>query len=873
MRHAWPFVDRASEIDSALGVLAGNRGGVILFGPAGVGRTALQQAIIDRLDHQRVQVITIRLTENIAYLRGDGFRALLTRSAIRDGGLSTAIEESLRRVRADDRQVILSVDDLHRIDETSAVLLYLLVTDGAARLVANARLDQPMPPTLASLWREDRVRTIPVGRLSDERLRGLLDQAAGAALAEETATRLISLADGDLVVLRENLEALLHAGRLTPSSNGLRWSGDPTDLVTDTIRTHAKRFAALAPQPRAVVALTALAEPVGVAPVTTLTSSEAVRTALADGLIAAEHHQRRLSLRVTRPVVRVAIRQSLDAHECWTLLTGLAEVITGYGARRADDLSRLARWHLDHGVRVGPIALTHAAGVAFDAHDLPTAARLSAAALAEGAGFDALDLRANTMAYLGDERGALELLDRHADLPATPEQRLRWHLTRSVISFVMMDDTTTIDRLRRAAEELGPAAREILLSLVGCMLAALGDHTAGEAALRDAVREGHSAIAALHAEAMLIALGVLRGVPGQAEALPRLHQSAAPHYQRWPTLSGLVEFARWKITLATGIVVESRVVTGNRSARFLPLVNTQSMLIQAITQRHAGDLRAALDTARQAGRMAAAGSQTFIGPAAAETARVAALLGDRHTARAAMMDCDRAARATTAMFAHLTELARIQVAALDEDLSTAITVAERTVRRLRAQGLAGIETAALHALVRLGTRSQEVVDRAHELAERTAEPLHALIAEHAAAVYRHDPDGLRSVAIGFHELGMLVYALEATAQRFRILWDRRAVGVGRVADELVTALSACPALGVPALRLSPPRLTPRRWQVAELAAAGVSTTRIAALLHIEEKTVESHLYRIYPAMSVPNRTELPGIVRLAHHLRWRVPTD
>ncbi|MFF4615955.1 AAA family ATPase [Nonomuraea jabiensis] len=84
-------------------------------------------------------------------------------------------------------------------------------------------------------------------------------------------------------------------------------------------------------------------------------------------------------------------------------------------------------------------------------------------------------------------------------------------------------------------------------------------------------------------------------------------------------------------------------------------------------------------------------------------------------------------------------------------------------------------------------------------------------------------------------------------------WARRAHGELRAAGE-----SAEPARG-PALDV----LTPQELRIAGLVADGLSSKEIAAQLFLSPRTVEYHLYKIYPKLGIGTRTELARAV-LAH---------
>lgn len=55
-------------------------------------------------------------------------------------------------------------------------------------------------------------------------------------------------------------------------------------------------------------------------------------------------------------------------------------------------------------------------------------------------------------------------------------------------------------------------------------------------------------------------------------------------------------------------------------------------------------------------------------------------------------------------------------------------------------------------------------------------------------------------------------------------------------------------------------LTPREWEIAELAAGGGSSRDIARRLVLSVRTVEGHLYRIYAKLGLAGRDELAAVI-------------
>src|SRR5262249_33483072 len=54
-------------------------------------------------------------------------------------------------------------------------------------------------------------------------------------------------------------------------------------------------------------------------------------------------------------------------------------------------------------------------------------------------------------------------------------------------------------------------------------------------------------------------------------------------------------------------------------------------------------------------------------------------------------------------------------------------------------------------------------------------------------------------------------------------------------------------------------LTPRQFQIASLAAQGLSNKEVGRLLKISEGTVKLHLHKIYMRLGLRNRTELASV--------------
>jgi DNA-binding CsgD family transcriptional regulator len=158
-------------------------------------------------------------------------------------------------------------------------------------------------------------------------------------------------------------------------------------------------------------------------------------------------------------------------------------------------------------------------------------------------------------------------------------------------------------------------------------------------------------------------------------------------------------------------------------------------------------------------------------------------------------------------------------------------------------------------------------DRAAELSATLDTSFAEAASRHASGIASSDVETLRDAAARWDHLGSPVLAARA------LEWAGALATRGEL-DDLTGAASRYAALPAPALaervravlrqrgpagRRAAQRvgeLTPREREVAALARRGLPTRRIAERLHLSERTVESHLARIYAKLGVSGRAEM-----------------
>jgi tetratricopeptide (TPR) repeat protein len=180
------------------------RGGTVLIGSAGVGKTWLARTAADRLASRFGRVDWVAATTPAV-----PFSAFSHLIEVPSTGKTAAVLRDARESLGDGR--LLVVDDAHLLDKLSAALVHQLAVSGAASLIVTVAPNGPVADEISALWRDDllaRIDVQPPGH-DDSRLATLVEQFV-AALPGPAHRVLEYLAVGDPLSL-DDLSAL--AGR------------------------------------------------------------------------------------------------------------------------------------------------------------------------------------------------------------------------------------------------------------------------------------------------------------------------------------------------------------------------------------------------------------------------------------------------------------------------------------------------------------------------------------------------------------------------------------------------------------------------------------------------------------------------------------
>jgi DNA-binding CsgD family transcriptional regulator len=862
------------ELARLTDVAAGATGrGLIFGGVAGIGKSRLLREGVAGVDTDRVAISAATANAATAALPLGGLATVLPAdqpAGASPAGLLRWAVDALHR-QAAGRPIVLAIDDAHLLDPLSATLVYYVARAERATVLGTVRTHEQVPDPIRALWTDDLVERVELGPLTDADTADLLSQVLGGPVDSASAHRLWRLSQGNALLLRELVFAARNGGEIVQAYGVWRWTGrlELVPTLTDVVDA---RIGELTTDVRRVLELVAFGEPLGLPLLTKAAVPAAIEHAEERQLIRVDQEDRRVNVRLAHPLYGEIVRQRCPVTRQHRLLADLASLVEVAGARRRDDLLRVAVWRLDSDTARDPRQLLLACRQAFARYDIPLAARLGRAALSAGGGFDAAEMVATMLMFFDQPQDALNVLDAAGHQIDTEEQRSRWLGIRAIVTYWGLADESTPDRLAKAAAELDdPRNRGWVRALEALMRLHHGDLDAS-ADIARALLDNPASSGATRALAAssLAHLQAARGTPVQTmRAMAAVEAEAAQWRTETPYIQIAVELARGTAMVLAGdlAAVDEIVATefaGLADAGDFQIGSGYLTVVRAQAARLRGRLADAGRFASQAAAMLATGG-VYGGLANAERAHVAALASDHALAVDAMAEADRQQRPTMAVLYPWLEMARCWIAACAGDVPTALDITYRLLDRLRADGLAGHELYALHDLVRLG-RADEACDRLGELAQTVEGALAPVLAWHARAAADRDGPGLLAVAGEFDDLGMKLYAAEAAAAAVPLLRRARAPQVATAAALHARLVAQCDGAQTPALAVPQPALTTRERQIARLAAAGVPSKDIADQLYLSARTVDNHLLRVYAKLGVSGRTDLAAALRA-------IPTD
>ncbi|WP_158102915.1 helix-turn-helix transcriptional regulator [Lentzea kentuckyensis] len=851
LRVVWPFVGRVRELEDVMSALtSADAKGAALVGPAGVGKTRLADEVVARLEESGCTVRRCYATVATSSIPFGALAAMLPADMRTANPLGRAVEQLV----AEPQPLAIVVDDAHLLDDASIGLLHHVIRHGFARVLVTSR-----PGERAELWQEGLLRRYPLGDLSRGEADLLLERALDGPVDTRSAALLWSGSAGNPLYLRELVVSGRAVGSLRVVEGIWSWHGaiELGGRLGELVRENLGR---LEPSHRHALELLAYSEPVELDLLASLVQEEALDDLETRALIQVESSGRRTVVRLGHPLYGSLLRATCPELRAQSHQRALAAGLEATGARRREDLMRIATWRLDGGSPISLDLLAAAAEQAWAARDVTLAERLCRAAVDAGGLGRVGHVFGQVLMYGRAPDQAEATLADVMSGPLSVADLSRLGATRSMNLYFGLGDADAATAVLDSVDVPGlPDELRDWLKVVRTMEDAQHRHVATvlEHTYQPLVPQLSIHMRRTRALCLLQAgrYGEVELEVAACEALASDDETPTADY-------GALRMRCFALAYGGHLSEAESLALKMHDSLFDDLAFTGTTSLYSVLSfcaRMRGHGSQALRLAREGSPKTPVSPLIFDTIALASLASAAALVGDADLATEALARAEKARRPAWRLTGTTVSVARSWVLAGTGDVRAAADAAMAAADECAELGVHGGEAMALHDAARFG------VDTSLRLAALTSsmdDPMTSAYTAHATALAHAAPTVLEATATDFLRLGATLYAAEALASAARL---HRAQDNPRAASQA----SARQALlmrdfdgaHTPALRVDGlTHLTRRQVEVARLATSGLTNQQIAEKLHTSKRTVDNHLHAIYGVLGVTGRDELRTVL-------------
>lgn len=861
MGRQWQMLDRPAEFEAiSQAITDPGSGGVVLVGPAGVGKTTLARSVIATLPSE---VHWIACTESARSIPLGVFAHQVAPSGSRD---PLALIASARESLLGQPDTTIGVDDAYLLDELSATLVHQLAVERAARFVATVRSGEPVPDAVTSLWKDGYLKRFELEPLSKRQSVALVETVLGGPLEGLSADVMWNSSGGNPLYLRHLVEGAVDAGTLTEVSGVWQLRGS-TVISSGLSSLLSHRLDRASDDVLKALKLLALCEPCDVDVLCSLAGEDAVDAAEVQGLIRVTRDGVRLNARFSHPLYGEVIRHRTGMASARRLR---GHIVTALKDRPTDTTAariRLAQLYVGSDQTPDVNLLITAAKDAIFLSNVPLGEQLARAALDYDGGLRAAEVLSRALLWQGRPAEADAILADFDPADLDELQLVQWGIPRVSILFWSMGLVAqahlVMDVLR---ERVRYPALRLVVDATAAALAVHENEIDDGLALAESVLSDPAAPKQAFEFAAFTA-GLAMPVAGRGRDFEPI--AARSRDQQTPTDGMIKVMVRYGDVLALTMTGQLEVAE-RRAADYATFSSSGQRLgwaiakiTQGVVATYRGRFPDAISSIEQAlAALSAEASLPWRLPARLLLVKGYSALGRVEEAGRVLTEAAEHSGAYVAIHEPQALLARSWLAAAKGTERDALELARAAADLAHDSGQYAVEGEALHHLARLGDRT--VAGRLHSLQPRIAGPLAQLYSDHAAAVSAADGAALDDVAAGFEAAGFLLSAADSAAQAAALharTGDRR-----RNSEAAARALrlsAACGGALTPAIRAAaaPLPVTSREREIAAMVAAGLTNREIAERLVVSVRTVEGHIYRACIKLDVTDREELARIVR------------
>ena len=846
--------------------------GVAVIGAAGTGKTALARALTAQLEPDRFAPFWAVGTQAAQSVPFGALAALLPPGedaalALEPALVLSSVLDELNR-RAAGRWPVLIVDDAQLLDGPSASVLLGLALGGRIRLLITVRppigdSEPGIPDALVTLWKDHYLQRVELGALDQAAAVDVITGELGGPMAASGVALLRQWTQSNPLYLTE----LLRHGRaegLLRFEDGYWWWDAPLVIPPALEELFDSRIDRLPSAARDALAALALSDPLPIDLLIQVASGEAVLALEDAGLVQARDVGDQVQVRLAHPLLVAAVGRHVTPTRQRLVARALLDADRPATHQPCPGLVTKALWQPTAGGPVDADLLQRAATVTL--HSAPRLSQRLArrALLASGRPQAAIAL-ADALIEGGDPEAALSVLTAaRAQVAtecaaATPETRPRLEVELREAAIALAGHRAWVGRDPDGAlDDLGRLPPDPEVDSIAALVLLFSGRT--EQALARAERvldvaDGSpaSARAGLARTAALTLTGRTQDAVRAGEQLLEeleLHGTTLP-YSQGMARAALALAQLWRAPSDESPVSDPR--SGRWPAEPAPPAATGVQptgwaLFDGYELRIRGDRAGAIHRLREALVQQSGGEALFRSEAAAWLAITLAESGEVEEAADVL---DRTAPDRIAMVPGLEPWARGALAQAVGDTDAAVSQLRTATEVARSAGSKLVELGYLLSTMELtGRVADKDADRLAELAADVDAPRLVAVAAGVLSLAGRRDDHLE-VADQLEDSGIYRTALEVAqlAQASARGVRARAEADGRVArlrTHLGLADPHAPTAG----------LTGREWELARLAARGMSDRQIAERLVLSVRTVQTHLARAYRKLQVGSRRDL-----------------